>query len=576
MLSVVTRTFDLDPRKADGTFNTNQSKFVVLGGMEVRNIAKADPEKNLGFYTDEQVPILWYACSGSVADQRDILVYEILPDLLVNREQQEAQIVWIPSHTNKAHTNYKTDIAEVLDGVVKLREFNLYHDTRYKVGLGRSWFGWGKECEEINVKVEQFNLSLDIVAFHLIKCRVINLTKFTTTKVKSNTPGKVPIEVVTHTNFALDPAQYKGGDAGRFKIAEFTNRRMRQEIRFYLVKLNMCPSWTRALTTGDVTPPVMVINQKRIRLPIPEEADEEAGEVLKTRAKIRTGFVKSGLKSTNLNLPPIPRIDWSKINIATTKGGRRTVEQITPQLSPENQVMDENLVGFNMKDFAPSKSIQRFVKSRRQPRAVREDREAEQTSAEAQEVDKPSSESTKVQADKEVKNTVVEGLEEISDEEELVVLISEEEYSEMEVITQPNRSLDDEGPEVQMDYAEEDGEAAGPLEPPQGSEAGHKQPFSVLEKVQTPPPAGAYSDISSTDLEVSYHSSDEEVMEKIIRKQEVKMEKERRRYETMLEIRERRHADRHSRMKRLTVTVSADVKARAIAIAKNGPKVMEV
>jgi ribosomal protein S21 len=54
------------------------------------------------------------------------------------------------------------------------------------------------------------------------------------------------------------------------------------------------------------------------------------------------------------------------------------------------------------------------------------------------------------------------------------------------------------------------------------------------------------------------------------------MEKERRRYETMLEIRERRHADRHSRMKRLTVTVSADVKARAIAIAKNGPKVMEV
>ena len=70
---------------------------------------------------------------------------------------------------------------EVLDRVTKLKEFNIYHRTKFTIGLGKSWFAWGEKYDEENVRVEQLNLDLDAAAYHMIKCRTCNLTKFTTT-----------------------------------------------------------------------------------------------------------------------------------------------------------------------------------------------------------------------------------------------------------------------------------------------------------------------------------------------------------------------------------------------------------
>ncbi len=42
---------------------------------------------------------------------------------------------------------------EVLDSIVKVKEFNLYSDTEFKLGFARNWFRWGLQCEAENGKV---------------------------------------------------------------------------------------------------------------------------------------------------------------------------------------------------------------------------------------------------------------------------------------------------------------------------------------------------------------------------------------------------------------------------------------
>ena len=130
---------------------------------------------------DEDAPILWYVCSGLVAEQRDLIINKVIPDLFLRQDSQDAQILWIPSHESKVKTSFRTNIIEVQDGVIKLKEFNLFNKTKFTIGFGKSWFAWGNKYDKDNVRVEQFNLALDAAAFYIVKCRICNLAKFTTT-----------------------------------------------------------------------------------------------------------------------------------------------------------------------------------------------------------------------------------------------------------------------------------------------------------------------------------------------------------------------------------------------------------
>ena len=76
---MVTRTFDKDPRRTDGTFNSGQTEYIVIGGPDLRGIAKEVAErKNFRIYTDNQVPVLWYSCSSSISDQREFLISNVV------------------------------------------------------------------------------------------------------------------------------------------------------------------------------------------------------------------------------------------------------------------------------------------------------------------------------------------------------------------------------------------------------------------------------------------------------------------------------------------------------------------
>jgi len=132
------RIFDINPVSSQAKV----IQYVVLGDFNLREMAQAAPDlRNRNTYlNDLDVPIVWYCCSGSVADQRNFIIGEVIPDLYWNQGARDTQILWIPSHQSKINTSYRTDILEVIDCVTKIKEFNLFHGAKFTIGLGKSWF----------------------------------------------------------------------------------------------------------------------------------------------------------------------------------------------------------------------------------------------------------------------------------------------------------------------------------------------------------------------------------------------------------------------------------------------------
>ena len=132
------RIFDINPASSQAKV----IEYVVLGDSNIRHLAQAAPDLRMRnkYLADIEVPITWYCCGGSVADQRNFLVSEVIPDLFWNQDATNTQILWIPSNQSKISTSYRTDILEVIDGVTKIKEFNLFHRTKFTIGLGKSWF----------------------------------------------------------------------------------------------------------------------------------------------------------------------------------------------------------------------------------------------------------------------------------------------------------------------------------------------------------------------------------------------------------------------------------------------------
>ncbi len=41
------------------------------------------------YYMNLEVPITWYCCGGTVAEQRVFLIYEVVPDLFIRQQAED-------------------------------------------------------------------------------------------------------------------------------------------------------------------------------------------------------------------------------------------------------------------------------------------------------------------------------------------------------------------------------------------------------------------------------------------------------------------------------------------------------
>ena len=91
---VARRIYDVNPAST----RAKVTEYMVLGGLDLKLMAQAAPDlRNRNRYlSDYDVPITWYCCGGSVADQRNFLIHEVIPDLFIKEQAKETQILWIP------------------------------------------------------------------------------------------------------------------------------------------------------------------------------------------------------------------------------------------------------------------------------------------------------------------------------------------------------------------------------------------------------------------------------------------------------------------------------------------------
>jgi len=71
------------------------------------------------FKKDGDSPATWFFCFGSVRDQRDVLLYEVIP-FLVEMSAEGGDILWCPSTDKVEDADYRQDALEVLDACEKI------------------------------------------------------------------------------------------------------------------------------------------------------------------------------------------------------------------------------------------------------------------------------------------------------------------------------------------------------------------------------------------------------------------------------------------------------------------------
>ena len=135
------RVFDRSPNKE---WPLNVKNVVLAGRPFLRMPFVIDDIERDNYKKDGESPATWYLCFGSVREQRDILLYEILP-FLVEMNAEEGDILWCPSTDKVEGADYRQDALEVLDAYEKLEEFNTSHGTMFKLGLAKVWLPRGKK-----------------------------------------------------------------------------------------------------------------------------------------------------------------------------------------------------------------------------------------------------------------------------------------------------------------------------------------------------------------------------------------------------------------------------------------------
>ncbi len=66
-------------------------------------------ERKRDFLTDEVMQVTWYVVYGSVHEQKNAIIYEMLPHVMNAMNLNYGEILWIPCPTNFDEADYKRD-----------------------------------------------------------------------------------------------------------------------------------------------------------------------------------------------------------------------------------------------------------------------------------------------------------------------------------------------------------------------------------------------------------------------------------------------------------------------------------
>ncbi len=297
------RVFDRSPNKE---WPLKVKNVVLAGRPFLRMPFVVDDIERETYKKDGESPATWYLCFGSVRDQRDVLLYEVLP-FLVEMDAEGGDILWCPSTDKVECADYRQDALEVLDACEKLEEFNITHGTKFRLGLAKVWLPMGKEFERERVYCCRLGAALDVIGFHYVQCRVLALGVFTTTDDPQK--GGAVVDVQCHGDVVFREDAYL--DTSGYKLKDYCYRTVRQRIRKLLGEEGVEPKdWSESRAAG------------LIRAPGDKRAtgykifDAPRGSPLKSliqeRARIRVMFSKD--KMARKDLPQLGPMKFGQFN----------------------------------------------------------------------------------------------------------------------------------------------------------------------------------------------------------------------------------------------------------------------
>ena len=126
----IIRIYDVNPTEQWPLPSIN----IVLGGYPMMRMPFVEDNRQRPYLKDGQAPITWFVTVGSIRDQKNVLVFKILPFLL-EMGSTGGEILWCPCPEGADEANFRQDCFEVLDAFEKLEEFNFRFKMSFKMGL---------------------------------------------------------------------------------------------------------------------------------------------------------------------------------------------------------------------------------------------------------------------------------------------------------------------------------------------------------------------------------------------------------------------------------------------------------
>jgi len=277
----VVRIYDVDPRK-QWPLKTNN---IVLGGYPLLRMPFVkDNRSRPQCLEDGESPITWFLSSGSVRQQKHVLIYKVLP-FLMEQEATGGEILWCPCPEDVEEDDFRQDCLEVIDGFEKLEEFNARYDMSFRMGLAKLWLPRGQDYDKTRVYICRMNAAMDMVGYYYAQCRVLSLGNFTTT-TEANRMG-VAINVENHSDRKFVAEEYL--DKEGYRLKDYCLRTIRQRIRKLFLQEGVEPaSWTEDKAKGLVKAPGYKKGTTFKFYDAPTGAPFK--EMIRERATIRTEF----------------------------------------------------------------------------------------------------------------------------------------------------------------------------------------------------------------------------------------------------------------------------------------------
>ncbi len=241
------RIFDVNPMKRWPLPTSN----VVVGGRPFIRMPFVNDDIQRALYKkDGESPVMWYISFGSVRDQKNVLLYEVLP-FLMEMNAAGGEILWSPCPDEVEGVDFRQDCLEVIDAFERIEEWNARYKTNYWMGLAKMWLPRGDKFEEQRVYHCRLNACLDMVGYYYAQCRVLSLGNFTTSEHRQR---GVTVDVDDHGNRMFVAEEYL--EESGYKLTDYCLRTVRQRLRKLFAEEGVEPEdWLESKLKGLIRAP---------------------------------------------------------------------------------------------------------------------------------------------------------------------------------------------------------------------------------------------------------------------------------------------------------------------------------